>query len=436
MKKRIHLDTDGIPYQKEFFECTDKFKVLLSTGFGGGKTYILIMKMFALMSANLGCAGGLLCPTYKMYKRDVAPTIKEICAANGIRYFENKADGYWLFPDAGATVWIFTSENDGEDIKGPNLAWFAINEVASCTRNAVKMAVGRVRLKKAKVLQVVMSGTPEGFNWTYEDYIQQTPEDMKLIFGDSRLNKRNVHDVYFTNLENEYDELMQQQYIGGQYVNLVGKRCAWAFNRFKHTDNGKDLIKKIPGLPVWVSLDFNVNPMAATLYNRVPNMRMWDGVRYEHLLRGFAEVNLPGSDTWGACRAIKEYLAKDGYGNVVDEVVLYPDPAGRARSTKSNYTDFDILKQEGFSQLKFRSVISVKDSLNALNGFISKGHYVLNSKMCPQTVADLEQVTFKGNSFELDKSNHKRSHWLDGTKNMIDYEFAIKRESARSERIR
>ena len=433
MKKRIRLDTDDIPFQSEFFHCDNYFKLLLSAGFGAGKTYILVMKMFKLMDQNPGCAGGILAPSYKMYKRDVRPTIREICFANGIRFEENKADGYWYFPDAGATVYVFTAEDDGDSIKGPNLAWFCINEVSLCSHRAVMMAIGRVRLKKAKVLQVAMSGTPEGFNWTYEEWIQNTPDDVKVIFGDSRLNKKNVAEVYFTNLENSYDELMRQQYIGGQYVNLSGKRCAWAFNRFKHT---KPDIEKIPGLPVWVALDFNVSPMAATLYNRLPNLKMWDGVRYEHLLRGFAEIAIPSSNTWEACAAIKTHLEKDHYGRILDEVIVYPDPTGRARSTKSNYSDFDILKDEGFKELRYKGVISVKDALNSLNGFISKGHYVLNSKTCPNTIADLEQVVFKGSSFELDKSNSNRSHWLDGTKNMVDYEFGIKRSSARTERVR
>lgn len=435
-KPRIRVDTRGIPYQREFFRCDDVFKLLLSTGFGGGKTFILIAKMFRLMNINQGCPGGLLCPTYKMYKRDVRPTILEFCAKNRIRYNEFKADGYWYFPDFRATVWIFTAENDGEDIKGPNLAWFLVNEVASCTKNSIKMAIGRVRLKRAKLLQVAMSGTPEGFNWTYEEYIQDTPKDMRVIYGDSRLNKKNVHEVYFENLENEYDELLQEQYIQGRYVNLTGKRCAWAFNRFRHTDQGADRIKKIPGLPVWVALDFNVSPMAATLFNRVPNNKIWDGQRYEHLLRGFAEIKIPGSNTWEACDAIKAELAKDEHGRVVDECIIYPDPAGRARSTKSHQTDFDIIREKGFQDIRYKSVISVKDALNSLNGFIAHGNFVLNSKRCPNAVADLEQVVFKGSSFELDKSNPERTHWLDGIKNMVDYEFGIKRASARVERIR
>jgi hypothetical protein len=42
-------------------------------------------------------------------------------------------------------------------------------------------------------------------------------------------------------------------------------------------------------------------------------------------------------------------------------------------------------------------------------------------------IADLEQIKWKDAGFEFDKSNTKRSHWLDGMKDMIDYEYpAIK----------
>jgi len=43
----------------------------------------------------------------------------------------------------------------------------------------------------------------------------------------------------------------------------------------------------------------------------------------------------------------------------------------------------------------------------------------------PETIADLEQVVWRDGTFELDKRDQNRTHWLDGLKNMVDFEFPI-----------
>ena len=432
MPQKIHYDTTDMPYQQVFQDAMTP-KAYLSSGFGGGKTFALVMKMFRLMSLNPGCPGGILAPSYKMYKRDVVPTIKGICSDNKIRYRYNKSDMQWYFPDARAHVWAFTSE-DEDSIKGPNLAWFVVNEVTLCSERSVMMALSRIRLKKAPNPQLAASGTPEGFNWAYDYFIASPRKDTTLIFGDARSNKH-VSESYFNMLAESYDPVMQKQYIKGQFVNMNGKAAAWSFNRMRHVGRG---VKKLEGLPVYVSLDFNVTPMSATLWNPVPNG--YDtGDRWKHvLLRAWGEIKIDGSNTYEMATAIQDRLSRDEQGHIVDDVYIFPDPAGRARSTKSmNMSDFDILVEKGFrkANIKYKLTISVKDCLNAMNNLFSKNLIVLDES-CTETIMDLERCTLKGNAFEIDKADPKRTHWLDGLKNMSDYLYPIKRNAFREEKYR
>ena len=430
-RQKIKYDTSETPYQREFQDAMTP-KVYLSSGFGGGKTYALMMKMFQLADLNRGCPGGILTPSYKMYKRDIIPTIRGICQDNGIRYRYNKSDMLWYFPDTSTYVYAFTSE-DEDSIKGPNLGWFVVNEAPLCTEKSVMMALSRIRLKKAPHPCLALSGTPEGFNWVYDYFVRTPRKDTTLIFGDSRMNKH-VAASYFSMLEDSYDPMMQKQYIGGHFVNLNGKAAAWSFNRFRHVAKG---VKKVHGLPVWVSLDFNVSPMSATLWNRVP-LGFDTGDRWRVPLRAFDEIKIESSNTYEVADAIIERCEKDSNGRLADDVWIFPDPAGRARSTKSmNLSDFDILVQKGFqrSQIKYKNVISVKDCLNAMNALFARNQIVIDEK-CVETITDLERCVLKGNVFEIDKSDPKRTHWLDGIKNMIDYNFPIRHRSFRQERYR
>jgi hypothetical protein len=373
------------------------------------------------MDANYGLPGGLLCPTIKMFKRDILPLVQDICLDNDIQFKFHREQASFLFPQTQSQVFVFHGEDGGNSIRGPNLAFMLINEATIIKKEVFDAALARVRLKKAKFKQIALSGTPEGFNWAYEYFIEQPRDDTDLIFGDTRANTY-VSEDYVEMLLESYDEQMVKQYLEGQFINVLGNQAAYAFDRKRHTSND---IKRNEALPVWVSMDFNVNPMSATLWQRLP-------LASEVVLEAFDEINLPGSNTYEICRALKERGIKPEH-----EPHIYPDPAGIGRSTKSRgMSDFSILKEHGYTILKYKSKIRVRDCLNSLNNLFSKNRIMISTK-CKNLIADLEQCQIKPEIYEIDKSNPKRSHWLDGLKNMVDYEFPIRKFSAiKEERIR
>lgn len=418
------INYDPLPFQEKFHESVKPY-AFLSAGYGAGKTYSLCMKMFQLMDLNRKVRGGLLVPTYKMFKRDVLPTIREICDDNDIFFDYHQTDHIFWFPDTGTEIYVFHDEDKGKSIRGPNLGWGLINELSLISKEGFDAFIARMRHKKSKLRQVGMSGTPEGFGWDYEYFVEAPRTDTDLIFGDMRLNTY-VADDYAKRLMESYDPLMVEQYVEGKYVNLVGKRAAWMFDRRKHVAP----CARDPIMPVWVSVDFNVFPMTAVLWNKFSNREpVW--------LKAFDEIYIEGqSDTWELADSIWERLG--GKHQEVD-IILFPDPAGKARTTKARgVSDLSILQQEGFKDLRYRTKIrSVKDCLNAYNALLAKGRIQIDPK-CKQFIADNERCIIKPGGTEIDKSDQKRGHLLDGAKNMAEYEFAInaKRESFTQYRIR
>jgi len=269
-----------------------------------------------------------------------------------------------------------------------------------------------------------MSGTPEGFNWTYNRLIENPPQDMELIFGDARKNEF-IHPSYFKDLEGAYDEKMQAMYIGGQFVSLSGDRAIYAFDRVQHTTPNAE---RIPDAPVQVALDFNVTPMAASLCNVVSRDQ-----RYRPLppkLRIFDEINLKGSNTYEFVDELKKRLDIPNTTSY-DAVTIYPDASGSFRSTKSTKTDIDILELAGFKNIKYKRSPSVRDSVNALNNMFAKDMIEINTR-CKNVIADMEQCIFK-RDFTLDKSDINRTHWLDGIRYLAEFEFPVhKRKPART----
>ena len=409
MKKLKTIKYNMLAHQKPFHESVAS-KVYLSSGYGSGKTHSLCMKILKTANINRGLPGGILSPDLKMFKRDVLPTLREITQENDIPFKFRTQDSTVILPDIGVEAFVFHDEDKGASIRGPNLAWMAINEVTLISKEGFLAAIARVRRKDAKLLQTFMSGTPESFNWAYEYFIENPREDTDLIYGSSKDNIY-VHESYFDMLEGSYDELMRQQYIDGKFVNLIGKRALWAFDRFKHVNKE---IERNDDMPIWISLDFNLNPMAATFWNVYP-------VSSKVRLKAFDEICLNTSNTEEMAQAIYQKLK-------TKDVTIYPDPAGNSGSTKASKgrTDITILKDAGFKDIKYKnSIRSVRDCLNAFNNMLSKGQIELSHR-CRNLIADAEQCTLRNDSVNLDKSNPMRTHWLDGAKDMIDYEFPIR----------
>jgi len=414
MNKRI-IKYEPLEYQKKFHESL-KPKVYLSTGYGGGKTYALCMKTIAMMSINRGCRGGIVVPSYKMYKRDVMPTLEEICDDNRIKFKPNRTDFKFTFPRFDFELYVMSADQPNS-MKGPNLAFVGINEVTLLNKKSFDIAISRVRLKKAKLRQTFMSGTPEDFEWAYEYFIESPRDDTDLIFGDMRQNIH-VADEYVNMLMESYDDKLIDRYVKGKFINIKEGQALYAFDRMRHVRNGiskSEHVDPRTGIrsasPVWVTIDFNVNPMTAVLWNR-------GGPGDRFTLRAYDEIWLPDSNTPALCRALREKLNPEE-----EDVTIYPDPTGNSRSTQSNKSDIQHLKDAGFTKIKMKGRIkSVRDCLNAANALLHKNMVEIGSQ-CKKFISDCEQTVLKGS--DLDKSNPMRTHMVDGFKNMADYEFPV-----------
>lgn len=404
---------ERLPYQRDFDEST-KFYDVLCAGYGAGKTYALVMKLLKLAAINRGLPGGILAPTTKMFRRDVLPTFQDICKNSGLRMRWFGSEGVIYLPDFGCRLYVFHAEDKGESIRGPSLAFGGVNEATLVNEQAFLAFLSRMRLKEAKLLQIPMSGTPEGFNWFYNMFISEPRKDTDVFYGDMRLNSH-VADVYAQILIDSYDDIMQQQYVAGKFINTTHGSALYKFNRAKHTASS---VKQNPNMPIWVSLDFNVAPMSATLYNRYPDKSL-DRV----LLRGFDEVNLKGADTWQLADIICEKAGVDP-----GQIVLFPDGIGGSQqrtSAKDNISDIEIMRSKGFKDIRYKVSLSVRDCLNASNSFLAKNRVILDKDKCKETIKDWEQCVIKPGTHELDKKDKFRTHWVDGFKNMVDYEWPI-----------
>lgn len=398
------------PHQREFHnDLTTKF-LHLSTGFGGGKTHALCMKMIHLSWLNKPYHGGLMAPSFKDLKRDVIEVMDDILESNNIKVRHHKTDHYYQFPWSKGKLFLITAENK---LRGPNLAYMGINEATLIDHVRYKEAVGRVRQKGARVAQIASVGTPEGVgNFMYELFVDRPMNKSRIIYGDTRDNLDNLDPDYVRSLEDSYDKVMLDAYLRGLWVNMSGNQFYYAFDSEKNLDT---TIKQDQYSEVHCALDFNVQYMTATFWH-------FDGFQ----LRGFDEIVIENNaDT----HKMVERMKIKGY--TPERTTIYPDPAGRARKTNGK-GDHIILRDYGYEVRAKNAAPRMRDRQLNVNNLLDKQRIVLNPNTMKAMKRDLEAVEQNQDTLDKSKKNAKLTHASDGMDYMCDILFPMsgKREKS------
>lgn len=419
-QKFININYTPIAHQKEFHLDRKSRFLHLSTGFAGGKTFSLVMKTIDLHQLNAPYDIGLFAPTIADYKKDVLPTFIDILESNYIPYEYHQTDKWFRFPWSKGKIQVFSCENK---IRGPNLAAASINEATLISFERYKEIIGRVRIKESRCPQIASSGTPEGIaHWAYDFFVDNPSSNKNIIYGSTRANAENLDPAYIQTLEQTYDQAMIDAYLEGLFVNMNSHRFYYSYNPSKNDD---ETIQRISGQEVYVSLDFNVAPMCATLWHYLPVTDQNDNPTRDSngpimQLIGFGQIKIPdGANTEHMCNALK---ANDC---LPDHTTIFPDPAGRARSTKGK-PDIEILRSQGFYKIKVKSVAPQfrKRQLNT-NNLLDKALVKIHPKNCEGLKKDFIAVEQDTATFEKIKDNDQLTHYSDGFDYMADILFPL-----------
>lgn len=420
MKAHIHYKLNK---HQRIFQIDDRTKFLhLSTGFGGGKTYSLVMKLLKLSMLNRNIDGGCVNPSIADFKKDVLPMFEQILDDNKIRYRYHKTDKWFLFPWSKGKLYIASAE---KKIRGPNWGYAGINEVTLISHERYKETIGRVRIKEARFPQIVSSGTPEGTtHWLYECFVEKPMENSRVLYGDTRDNLMNLHEDYIKQLEHSYDSKMLDAYLRGLWVNMATNRFYYAYDPAVNDD---DTIEQDDTQIVHVSMDFNVDPMTATLWHvyevRGPNGFVQynkEGVA-EKRAEAFDQIHLSGPNGYDTKNMSDAMRAR---GLHPDMTIVYPDPAGVARSSKGQ-PDIVQLRKEGWEVKHNSRAPSFRRRQLSHNNLIEKGLIKLHPTKCVGLKRDYESVEQDPVNLGKIKKNPKLTHYSDGADYMFDVMFPL-----------
>jgi hypothetical protein len=382
---------------------------------GSGKSQALCQEAVRMAYLNHGRLGLVAAPTYAMLRDITRPTLFEILEHADIPYSFNKAENLVELKDCDSKI-ILRSLSHPDRLRGTNLAWFGVDELTFAKQEAWERLEARLRDTKAKRRGGFAVWTPRGFDWVYQKFLSDPVADYQVILAQPFENCHVLDQVpnFYEHLKASYDETFYQQEVLGQYLNVGLGLVYHRFNRLEHV---RDLSID-PYLPLFWSLDFNVDPLASVLTQHQGNE-----------CRVVDEIVIANATIEELALAFAERYPLHPAG-----IYIYGDSSGHARQL-SGETEYAELRRR-LHDLGYPSTVNfcaahsnpaVRQRIDLINGKFRncRGQTTLFiDPKCHELIKDFEQVVYEPNSRDINKKKDRsRTHSSDALGYVVWQQF-------------
>ena len=381
------------PLRREILLDPHRFKVVVA-GRRFGKTYLALMWL-CLGNIEANERRWFIAPTYRQGKMIAFPVLRQIFRG---RAKINESELKVTLPN-GAEICIKGADNE-DSLRGAGLNRVVLDEYAMF-KNHVWQEIVLPMLATTQG-DAMFIGTPDGYNSLYDLYLkgQSDPEWMSWQY--TTIEGGFVADDEIDRLKSNMDGRLYRQEMEASFE-TTGNRAAYNFDRDVN-------VRKAEGLTSerFIGMDMNVDYMSAVIAC----------VYTDGTIHYYDEIRQSNSNTEAMSREMRKRWGLHP---------IFPDPAGKARSTTSNRSDHQILKDNGFQVIARVAHPTQKDRLSALNRMLldAKDRVKMTiDPSCIYLIKDLEQVQ-RDKKGGIDKSNPELSHMLDACSYYIEYKHPI-----------
>lgn len=346
-------------------------------GYRSGKTFASPLRWLALIdyrrNVGSGCEMFMVEPTYPMVRRVAVPTFNKFFDLKKIKHSYHKTEHiYSIQYQRKQYDCMFVTAKEPDAIIGFSKTDCIIDEFDTLRSEENQEEVYNkclARLSEAENPTLGIVTTPEGYRRTYEMYENNNPDPLQyLLIRAKTTDNHFLPESYIASLYQKYDKRLVQRYVNAEFVNLNNSQAYYCFER-----ECINPVKVNRSEPIFVGMDFNVNPMTATVFQ----------MNGEHF-NFSSEYWIPNSNT----RAIAQLIAADYRGCAI---YITPDMTGGARKTSADMTDLQILQSFGFQIIGQRNVTE-KARMNIVNNVFDKKRITIDPS-CKHLINDFEKVT-------------------------------------------
>jgi len=381
--------------RKEILKDKTRYKIL-SCGRRWGKSYFSIL---FLLSTPLkrNERRWIVFPTYRQAKMVSWSILKDIFAKKKVSINETELS---ITFDNGAKIELKGADKP-DSLRGVSTTMVVMDEYSYMKEN-VWGEIIQPTLAETKG-SALFVGTPTGVqNHFYDLFVKGQAEgsDYKS-WQFTTLEGGFISEDEVENAKKNLDKRTFQQEYEASFL-TAANRAAYNFNRDIHCK----VMDKSPRM-FW-GIDFGVaSYMTAIL--------MCENTAGEVYV--FDEIGLQNSNTFELAKLMQQKAPG---------LPVYPDPAGKARTSNSTKSDHMILQESGFTVISKKANPTQKDRLNALNKMLEDAtgkHRLFVNPNCKNLIRDLELCTMENGQI---LKTETLSHFLDALCYPMDYRYGFK----------
>jgi hypothetical protein len=406
-------------------------KVLQSTkpttifigGRGSSKSFSGTLKIIFWLIKEPGLIVGAFSPTHSQTASIILPNLIHHCDKIGIEYCYNKQPKFLKsrfqkhdnilslnLPGSEYASQIVLGQAETYDYqRGKEFDALYCDEIRDFNSEAIQVFLGCLRGNRGspdRLFPKLYTTTPNGYDYIYSEYIEKSRDDVEIIRSASQDNIF-LPQSFFDDLKANYSDKFYKQEVLGEIINFAVGQVITSFNTEKHITTDK-----IEG-DIFLGCDFNLLPMS-WVYGKFT----------KHRVHTYGELHLP--DVTRTNEAFELFVSR--FPEVKNRTLyLYGDSSGRARSTKSNQSDYDIIITEARKynikviNKALTSNPSHTDRINTYNNALEKGIITFDPS-CKHLFEDFYNTVWKEGTREIWKSKWD-CHQLDASSYMVWEEF-------------
>lgn len=396
------------PKQMLVFKSKARFRVVVA-GRRWGKSrlsMVLIVKAAQIRKRKIW----YVAPTYRMAKQIMWTEMLDAIPKKWIRKINETNMSIRLI---NGTLIELKGADNADSLRGVGIHFLVLDEFQDMSEE-IWTKVLRPTLADTGG-HAIFIGTPKAYNLLYD--VWKKGQDPKLVARGEweswqfpTITSPFIPRAEIEAARSDMDEKSFNQEFLASFEVMSG-RVYYPFDRNLHVGS----YPFNPKLPIWVGMDFNIDPMSTVIYQPQPSGEVW----------AVDEIVLFGSNTEEICDEIdKRYWKHTG------QIVMYPDPAGGQRQHARGETDLDILREKGLKRIKYRKKHpAIADRVNAMNRMLKDATGKPRMRIdirCTAFINALEQTIYLKGTRDVDKKAGVE-HSADAGGYCIELEFPVRK---------
>lgn len=416
--------------QKEFLEIPHKYNLdvaLYQGGYGSGKTFSGALLGVLCAFKYPGIRGLVGAQTFPIVRDTTLVAYFEhldnLGFKKGVHYEYLKNEAKLVFRNKSEI--FFKYLEDDTKIKSLNLGFIELEEMSDIPESTFKMCLGRLRQSGIKRYRLFGHTNPENTKgWIYKTFVENPKPNYRLIIAPTTQNVF-LPENFVDNLKKAYDPEYFRINVLGEFGDYARGLVTKGFNEH----NIKN-INYIPDIPLYLTCDFNVDPMCWILAHKTDNKVFF-----------FDEIVLENTTT---SMAVDEFYSR--YPDHKAQIIINGDASGDNRSVNSEFTNYVLMKNRlselGYKQVDIRIKSfnpPIKNRVAAWNSKVKNSGGELGvfvSPRCKWLIFNIENLKYKEGTSLLDLPSHTQiksnrllkflGHPFDAASYLVDYYWPVR----------